>query len=272
MSDPRYSIIIPYYNRPELLLRAVRSVEGQTFQDFEVLIIDDASTTGLPAFPQNVRFIRRMINGGGAAARNDGIRAAKGRYVAFLDSDDYWLPDRLETANRFIAGSKLGPMVVFFSDVLVKKRQNAKVAYRNRLLVDTSFSDYLLCRGLVQTSTLIAPNDGVLFFDPNLRRFQDLDYLIQAEKSGYRFHKIPARDVIWDLISDKNRLSRREDAQSANYFVAKHRDFLQQETCEGFVLQNIAYWRRKGLNFPNFARSVLMSNLDWRRKASLILR
>jgi hypothetical protein len=116
------------------------------------------------------------------------------------------------------------------------------------------------------------PRNDRLFFDGQLRLFQDLDYLIQAEKLGYRLQKLPSRNVIWDLVGDEGRLSRREDAVSAVYFLKKHGDHLSPKAREAFVLQNVDYWRRRGGAFPAFAAKVLLSDMDWRRKLRLVLR
>ncbi len=98
------SVIIPTRNRATLLERAVLSVLGQTFQKFEIIIIDDASSDStqkllvrLARQDSRIRIIRHSSASGGAAARNAGIAASSGRWVSFLDDDDIWLPEKLET-------------------------------------------------------------------------------------------------------------------------------------------------------------------------------
>lgn len=102
-TPPLVSVIIPTYNRVQLLREAVASVlaqegRGQLF-DLEVIVVDDASSDGTPAIAQEfpgLRYLRFDINKGPSAARNAGIAASTGKYVAFLDDDDLWLPRRLE--------------------------------------------------------------------------------------------------------------------------------------------------------------------------------
>jgi cellulose synthase/poly-beta-1,6-N-acetylglucosamine synthase-like glycosyltransferase len=92
---PLFSVIIPTYNRKDLLEQALASVWAQTSTDYEVIVADDGSTDGtweeLQAFGSGVRVLRQENKGAGAA-RNAGAAAAKGSYLAFLDSDDLWFP------------------------------------------------------------------------------------------------------------------------------------------------------------------------------------
>ena len=95
---PLVSVVIPTFNRRRLLERAVESVLAQSFSDLELIVVDDGSTDTTPEFVSGlgppVRCIRQLRRGP-AAARNRGIRAARGEFVAFLDSDDWWEPEKL---------------------------------------------------------------------------------------------------------------------------------------------------------------------------------
>lgn len=96
---PTISVIIPTYNRAAVVTEAIDSVLAQTFRDFEVLVIDDGSTDDtrarLVAYGERIRLICQE-NHGVSHARNVGIRAARGQYIALLDSDDLWLPKKLD--------------------------------------------------------------------------------------------------------------------------------------------------------------------------------
>jgi len=98
-SPPLVSVLIPTLNRIALVRRAVESVLEQTFQDLEIVIIDDGSTdpiASLEAEYPKVRVVRHPRNLGISPARNTGVQAARGKYIAFLDSDDAWYPRKLE--------------------------------------------------------------------------------------------------------------------------------------------------------------------------------
>jgi hypothetical protein len=102
---PEVSIILPTYNRVDVIGRAIASIIGQTHQDWELLVIDDGSNDGtverLGGLDPRIRFIRQA-NQGVAAARNTGIAAATGRFIAFMDSDDAWRPQFLALTSAFL--------------------------------------------------------------------------------------------------------------------------------------------------------------------------
>ncbi len=101
----RFSVIIPVYNRPKLVRRAIESVLNQTRPADELIVVDDGSTDATPdvlaRFIPDIKLISQP-NRGVSAARNTGIRAARGNWIALLDSDDEWLPDKLEGDEAFI--------------------------------------------------------------------------------------------------------------------------------------------------------------------------
>lgn len=104
MTEPLFSIIVPTYDRQQLLSQALDSVLRQSESRWECLVVDDCSprTPELPPDPR-FRLLRRPTNGGGTATRNTGLAEARGAYIAFLDDDDLWLPPRLELARRGLA-------------------------------------------------------------------------------------------------------------------------------------------------------------------------
>ena len=105
-ANPTFTVVVPTYNRSALLARAVDSVLNQTWTDFELIVVDDASTDDTPQVmaqfsDERLIYIRQPDNQGASAARNTGICRAKGQYVSFLDSDDELLPQFLEQTYRF---------------------------------------------------------------------------------------------------------------------------------------------------------------------------
>ena len=108
--QPRLSVVLPTRDRAERLSEAIASVLAQTFPSFELLVVDDASGDRTPEVvaaigDPRVRYLRRETSGGAAAARNHGIRHARGELVAFLDDDDAYLPEFLESFDRAFAAA-----------------------------------------------------------------------------------------------------------------------------------------------------------------------
>jgi len=113
-STPLFSVIIPTYDRLELLIRAIDSVRRQSFSDYEIIVVDDGSTDGTREWlSENKLWLRgvRQSNKGPGAARNAGAQIANGEYLAFFDSDDLWFPWTLEIFSRAIE-SCAGPSIV----------------------------------------------------------------------------------------------------------------------------------------------------------------
>ncbi|MGN0777515.1 MAG: glycosyltransferase family 2 protein, partial [Aristaeellaceae bacterium] len=111
-SAPLVSVIMPTYNCGQFIAQSIQSVIDQTVTDWELLIVDDGSTdsTGAAVKPfmqgdPRIHYMRLAHNGGPAAARNEGLRRAAGKYIAFLDSDDLWVPEKLDKQMAFMAST-----------------------------------------------------------------------------------------------------------------------------------------------------------------------
>lgn len=146
---PRISVVIPTYNRGPLVARAVRSALGQSRPPDELIVVDDGSSddTGerLEPYRGRVRVIRQA-NAGGSAARNRGVEEAAHRWVAFLDSDDYWRPRHLERMTAAISATG-GAARFYFGDTLGSASEGGRpfwelaglrVAGSHELAVDAS--------------------------------------------------------------------------------------------------------------------------------------
>jgi glycosyltransferase involved in cell wall biosynthesis len=104
-----FSVIVPLYNKEQYINETLKSILKQTFQDFEIIVIDDGSTDSGCEIVKSIEDPRiRLIhqdNGGPSKARNRGIKEARGKYIAFLDADDSWLPEKLERQHQLLLNS-----------------------------------------------------------------------------------------------------------------------------------------------------------------------
>jgi glycosyltransferase involved in cell wall biosynthesis len=125
---PTFSIVIPTYNRANLLCKAIESVIAQTFADWELLVVDDGSTDNTKELvllyaskDQRIKYIYQK-NAERSAARNNGISHAAGKYICFLDSDDYYLPTHLSALHQYIVSSHSTPELIITG--LLAERDN----------------------------------------------------------------------------------------------------------------------------------------------------
>ncbi|MDQ7857671.1 MAG: glycosyltransferase family 2 protein [Armatimonadota bacterium] len=172
---PLFSVILPTYNRAALLAEAVASVLRQTVEEFECLVVDDGSPNSfqLPRDPR-VRVIARSSNSGPAASRNTGLRAARGRYVTFLDDDDLYTPDRLALA---LEGLRRAPITVCWLRFLDAPEG------RNRVLDgdvrDTILEDFAPHVGVTAVARELVP-----LFDERFLAAEDAEWWIRLASRG----------------------------------------------------------------------------------------
>jgi glycosyltransferase involved in cell wall biosynthesis len=210
--NPVFSIVIPVYNRAHLLERALSSVLAQSFQDFEIVVVDDGSTDDPGKIvaaigDRRIRF-HRQENHGGGAARNAGIDMAQGRYIAFLDSDDRFLPHHLATMNAMLDRA---PGIAAYARMSVD-RGNGNVMLRppRAIAPGEHMANYLLCeRGFVPTITLAldAATAKRVRYDPRLPFAQDTDFAIRLYLEGCRFAMAQEPGALCEDVDDPTRIS-----------------------------------------------------------------
>ena len=197
-SKPTVSVILPTYNRRGLISRSIRSVLRQTYGDFELIVVDDGSTDGTAAVLRNyrdprIRIFRHLRNKGAGAARNTGIRQARGDYFAFQDSDDEWLPEKLAKhiavfSNRGFKGG------VVYSDMLRVRKDGTSVYHnsprvRPRVLIDRKTNFYQVCRLGIQSSVIKRTClERTGYFNEQFPCLEDLELFIRLSKHYAFYH------------------------------------------------------------------------------------
>ena len=197
MSAPAVSVVIPTFDRAELVLRAIESVLAQTYRDFEVVVVDDGSTDDtrhvLDALGPPVRVVRHEVNRGRSAARNTGIRAARGRFIGFLDADDIWLPEKLERQVPLLeAGADVVHSLVYVAaeDGTIQREPSERGfrLFRESAAAGLGYSSFLR-RSACQLNTLMVRRsciDEVGAFDEDMAAIEDLDFMHRLLRR-YRF-------------------------------------------------------------------------------------
>ena len=194
-TSPTVSVIIPAYNAAKYIGEALDSVFHQTFASHEVIVINDGSPDThelerkVQAYPARIQYIKQE-NRGAAAARNAGLRVAKGEFVAFLDADDTWSPNFLERQIEFLERSKAD---LVYSDALL----TGETPLAGRTFMDVQPSrgevtpqSLLDITTTVLTSVVLARKKPIIevgLFDETMKRGHDFDLWLRLAKSGFRF-------------------------------------------------------------------------------------
>lgn len=179
------SVIIPSYNREKTILRAVNSVLNQTYKDIEVIVVDDCSTDNTLDVVKSIKdsrlkFFKLDKNSGACVARNFGIEKSNGEFIAFQDSDDEWLPEKLEKQmNVFKNNSDVDLVFCQFKKI---EKENTSVFPPLESGIITR--KVLLEKSYISTQTLIGRKEcfSTVKFDPQMPRLQDHDLVIRLSK------------------------------------------------------------------------------------------
>lgn len=196
--NPKVTIIIPTYNRADLLPFAVKSVLSQTFADFELLILDDASTDNTQTIAESflsdprVRIVRHPKNIGITANRNYGLSIAKGTYIAMLDSDDVWLNNNKIARQVEILEShpQIGIVGTYGKKINIDGREMGEItskaadlSIRHRMMYQNQF---------IQSSVVIRKEalDAVGWYDEKMPIWEDYELWLRLGEQ-YQFRNIP---------------------------------------------------------------------------------
>lgn len=197
-----FSVIIPTYNREKFILPAIQSVLDQTFSDFELIIIDDASTDGTETIVMSIQdsriiYIKNVANLERCTSRNIGIKRAVGQYICFLDSDDLYMPNHLEVLYTNII-EKQRPLALFLVnaydmiDNVIEERDCPEIAKYNpyHFIVTYTFNPPRMCihRDILQTHV----------FDPLINICEDVDISLRIARE-YPIIQINERTVVYNL-------------------------------------------------------------------------
>ncbi len=185
---PKVSIVIPTYNRPELLKQAIRSVLAQTYQDFEIIVVDDGmkerGESVVSSFRDaRIRYLKNEASLGGGGARNRGIKEVKGGFIAFLDDDDEWLPEKLAVQMEQFSTTNAA---VGFCFTAARIETDAGVEITNVQAGINDLSTIALSRfkGFLTTTLIVkrAVFDDVGLFDETLPSHQEAELIIRMSR------------------------------------------------------------------------------------------
>jgi glycosyltransferase involved in cell wall biosynthesis len=224
------SIVLPVFNREKVVARAIDSVLEQSLTNFELIVVDDGSSDATAAAigrygDPRIRMIRMPRNAGACAARNRGIEAATGEIVCFLDSDDVYFPEKLESVRTCFDREPALALLVdsFRYHKVVEPKVRMKIKQNPPDLTGAEFRTAVFERRIAKATAALSVRRRVLLevggFDERLRRRQDLDLVLRISRA----HVCRTTDqILW------------EKRESADAISRDHRLFLQAsiDICE----------------------------------------
>lgn len=234
--NPKLTVITPVYNAEEFLGETIESVLNQTYENFEYLLIDDCSTDSSAAIVKRyeekdarIKYIKLNENSGAAVARNKGLKKARGRYVAFVDSDDIWYPEKLEKQLAFMQENNRGFTYTKYE----------RISEQGEVLGTPNFPKKLNYTGLLK-NTAIACSTVVIdknvigdFRMPLVRKGQDTATWLQILKE---------HDYAYLVDEVLNQYRSREGSLSSDKFGALKRTWNTYRNLEELPLYKAIYY------------------------------
>jgi glycosyltransferase involved in cell wall biosynthesis len=237
--EPKVSVIIPAYNRAGSLPRAVQSVKIQDFDDYEIVICDDASTDNtvevaqqMAAVDPKIKIVQLEQNHGAAAARNGAMQAASGKYFAFLDSDDEWLPGKLTRQVEIMEKTAPDVGVCLTGAEIIKNRTRKAYDIPLKEWEEDPLVALVTGKLAFTTSTIMLRREcieNVGLMSLKLRRGQDVDFLIRI---FMRYGLITVPDVYVKMhLTTYGKATYQHMLVKANFMIESYYDELKE--CRG---------------------------------------
>lgn len=245
----RVSAVIPTRGRPQLVTRAIESVLAQTHSDVEAIVVIDGRDYETFQHLQHItdprlRVIHLEESVGGSEARNTGARAATGEWVALLDDDDVWFPEKIEQQLRQAQTSK-SRLTLLTTRFITRFEDRDEIWPQRFLKAGEHLSEYLFCfpRNVFQTSTLMCTRD-LLIEEPllkGLKRLQDWDWLLRVAARGdvelLTNHQVLS---IYYVAGQASTISKRADWQLSLDWARANRSLMTSRAYAYFIAKKCA--------------------------------
>jgi glycosyltransferase involved in cell wall biosynthesis len=205
--QPRFSIILPVYNREKTIQRALDSLFVQTFKDFEIIVVDDASTDNTFEIvksnsDERIKIIQNKTNLERCASRNLGIQYATGKYICFLDSDDYHLPTHLEILNKQIVIDQ-DPICFYFSNAWNQDFEgNLSERVCPKFIDYDPYFYFLTFTVNPQRWCVHETIFKQIQFDPEVIICEDMDTSLRITQAGFPIKQIEERSTVYVAYED----------------------------------------------------------------------
>ena len=280
---PFFSIVIPLYNKETFISSTIQSVLGQTFSDFEVIIVDDCSTDkSLSVAKQmkdsRIQIIKHSENKGLSASRNTGIKNAKANYIAFLDADDIWKPNFLQTIESLISDFPKAALYATKYELLLKNNKRVShnfiiPEFKGRGII-SNFFESNLNQAIYYPSCLCVKKEvfeEVGYYNESITYSEDIDFNIRAH-AKYKLAYSEKVLVTYLLVSEnqitqsglKGRIIPDYDSYEEQF---KERDDIKRYLdFQRYVKGKLYKVSGDRKNYLQITRSIDFRNLNWKQR------
>lgn len=247
LEEPLVSVIIPTYNRAGIILGTIESVRAQTYKNLEIIIVDDASKDDTAEVvkaiqDERVRYIPNAKNQGASITRNNGVQAATGEYVAFLDSDDVWLPNKIELQLPLLHNNPKREKVVGYTQVTNDEGASVSIMPDRPKKEEESLADYLFVNGgLMQTGTLMMPTKLALEtpFRAGIVPHEDPDLCLRLEAQGACFVFVDKPLTVWNNDKRGNRATGMSDYLVSLNWIKEYEGVISPKAYRGVLVTEV---------------------------------
>ncbi|MFT6985531.1 MAG: amylovoran biosynthesis glycosyltransferase AmsB [Psychromonas sp.] len=273
-SCPYFSVVIPVYNRSNLIKAVLESVLKQSYNDFEIILVDDYSND-IEELKQliehisddKITLIEHGENKNGAAARNTGIKAAEGQYICFLDSDDTWPLNRLAIVKESIERSKHPNSTIFYGQVCYEYPDKKTKGTLSPLdpIGSNKVADYLFVHnGLLQTSTITCSREVALKvgFDERYRRHQDYDFCLRAEALAMTFQFINKPLSNWAIYGGESTIKKGATFEFCQFWLTEMEQYFSAQAKSSYLIKVLFPIAIETGNFSS-AFNILVKNAKY---------
>ena len=234
------SIITPVYNCEKLIEETMSSVKAQTYENWEMILVDDCSTDNSAKIIKNyakrdsrIKYFKLKENSGAAVARNTALEKSNGRFIAYLDSDDLWMKDKLEKQVKFMKKNKYAFTCTDYEKideegnslkiVNIPKKVNYNLFLRNTIIQTVG----------VMVDTEITGKEVLVM--PNIRRRQDAATWAQILKAGHDCYQVPETLSVYRVVSNSLSSNKFKAVKMNWYWYRKIEKLPLWKTCYCFI-------------------------------------
>lgn len=241
------SVIVPTYNRAKVIHHCLNSIINQTYSNLEIIVVDDASNDHTESIVKSmddsrIKYIRLNQNSQGTKPRNIGIESCTGKYIAFLDSDDAWLPDKIEKQLFYIKKNNEQD-VLCFTGVILRWNSKEKIVINRNIQRNETIIDYIINVGWVQCGTFMCSSEIAkkTKFSSIVRKHQDWDFCFRLAKNNCKFIYLKEALTVYNIDDGNNQISTNNRFDLSLEWINSIKNEISLKSYYVFLINHVAH-------------------------------